>query len=121
MRRVADKIVHIIFAAAFLAGCSQVGLCTKTSTASLLSPSGRYQVELISADCVGAPKAKWVVLHNLDGWLKGQKIVAIFGDDGADSSVDVKWIDDKHLAIRAQNAKAWSFQPNWHDVSIIDQ
>ena len=106
-----------------LGGCGEVGMCSKTSLDSHDSPTGRYSVEIVSADCVGTSKAKWVVLHKLDGAFRGSKAVAVFDDSDpdADVAVSARWLSDRMVVIHAHGAKVWSFQPNWHDVRVVDK
>ena len=94
-----------------LPGCSELGMCKQESLSSRDSPSGRYSVEVVSADCVGTSKAKWVVVHQLEGGLKGSKTVAVFDDSDPDdeAQISVRWEDDTHLAIRTHGARPWSF------------
>ena len=106
-----------------LPACSELGMCKQDSVTSLDSPTGRYSAEVVSADCVGTSKAKWVVMHQLEGTFKGTKTVAVFDDSDPDNAADIRvgWEDDEHLDIRAHGAKPWSFSPFWHGITVVDR
>ena len=104
-------------------GCSELGMCKKNSLFALDSPDGRYRVEVVSADCVGTSRARWVVMKTLDGAFHDSKSVAIYDDSDPDLDlkITVKWVGNDHMIIHTHGAKVWSFQPNWHDVKIMEK
>ena len=106
-----------------LAGCSELGMCSKESLSTVDSPDGRYSVELVSADCVGTSKARWVVMKKLAGAFHDSKSVAIFDDSDpdVDLKISVRWVESDKVIIHTHGAKVWSFQPNWHDVKIMEK
>ena len=106
-----------------LSGCSELGMCSKESLFAIDSPDGRYQVEVVSADCVGTSKARWVVMKKLAGAFHDSKSVAIFDDSDPDIDLEisVKWVGSDRMVIHTHGAKVWSFQPNWHDVKIMEK
>ena len=102
-----------------LAGCGEVGMCSKTSLGSVESPNGDYSVEMVTADCVAASKANWVILQKTSGWLRERKIVAIVDATGENAAkLRARWMSDRVLYVRTRGAPVWSFQPYWRDVEI---
>lgn len=105
-----------------LAGCGEVGMCSKTPMGAVSSPSGDYSVEIVTADCLAASKANWVILQKTSGWLRERKIVAIVDATGANSAkLKARWMSDRLLYMRTRGAPVWSFQPYWRDVEIEDK
>ena len=105
-----------------LAGCGEVGMCSKTPMGAVASPSGDYSVEIVSADCLAASKANWVILQKTSGWLRERKIVAIVDATGANGAkLKARWMSDRLLYMRTRGAPVWSFQPYWRDVEIEDK
>jgi hypothetical protein len=105
-----------------LSGCGEVGMCSKTSLGSEDSPNGAYSVEMVTADCVAASKADWIILQKTSGWLRERKIVAIVDATGANAGkVRARWMSDRVLYVRTRGASVWSFQPYWRDVQIEDK
>ncbi len=106
-----------------MSGCSELGMCSKESLFAIDSPDGRYRVEVVSADCVGTSRARWVVMKKLSGALHDSKSVAIFDDSNpdVDLKISVKWVGSDRMIIHTHGAKVWSFQPNWHDVKIMEK
>lgn len=113
----------VLMAALSLAGCSELGMCSKEILSEVDSPDGRYSVELVSAKCVGTSKARWVVMKKLAGAFHDSKSVAIFDDSDPDIDlkISVKWVGNDSMIIHTHGAKVWSFQPNWHDVKIMEK
>jgi hypothetical protein len=105
-----------------LESCGEIGMCSKTSLGSEDSPNGAYSVEMVSADCVAASKANWIILQKTSGWLRQRKIVAIIDATGANADkITARWMSDKLLYVRTRGASVWSFQPYWRDVQIEDK
>jgi len=105
-----------------LEGCGEIGMCSKTPLGSEDSPSGAYSVEMVTADCVAASKADWIILQKTSGWLRERRIVAIVDATGANADkVKARWMSDKLLYVRTSGASVWSFQPYWRDVQIEDK
>jgi len=107
---------------ALLSGCGEVGMCSKTSLGSEDSPNGAYSVEMVTADCVAASKANWIILQKTSGWLRERKIIAIIDATGANADkIKARWMSDRVLYVRTRGASVWSFQPYWRDVEIEDK
>jgi hypothetical protein len=105
-----------------LGGCGEVGMCSKTSLGSEESPNGAYSVEMVTAECVAASKANWIILEKTSGWLRERKIVAIVDATGANADkLKARWMSDRVLYVRTRGAPVWSFQPYWRDVEIEDK
>jgi hypothetical protein len=105
-----------------LSGCGEVGMCSKTSLGSVDSPNGEYSVEMVTAECVAASKANWIILQRTSGWLRERKIVAIVDATGANADkVKARWMSDRLLYVRTRGAPVFSFQPYWRDVEIEDK
>ena len=123
MRYNVIRLTVLATAALILSGCSELGMCSKESLSSVDSPDGRYSVALVSADCVGTSKARWVVMKKLAGAFHDSKSVAIFDDSDPDAKlkISVKWEGNDKMIIHTHGAKVWSFQPNWHDVKIMEK
>ena len=97
-------------------------MCTKTSKGSVDSPDGSYSVEMVTAECVAASKANWIILEKTSGWLRERKIVAIVDATGANADgVRARWASDRLLYVRTRGASVWSFQPYWRNVEIEDK
>ncbi len=97
-------------------------MCSKTSLGSEESPNGAYSVEMVTADCVAASRADWIILQKTSGWLRERKIVAIIDATGANAEkVRARWRSDRVLYVRTHGAAVWSFQPYWRDVEIQDK
>ncbi|MGN6364834.1 hypothetical protein [Asticcacaulis taihuensis] len=123
MRTSPSRPVIIAVCGLILSGCNRLGLCTEDHVNMILSPSGRYQVEIVSKDCVGSSPVQEVFLRRARGVMKGRTAVAIFDASNPDKPVhlSVSWRDERHLMITARGAKVWAFQPNWHDVWIMER
>lgn len=105
-----------------LSGCGEVGMCSKTPLGSRLSPDGDYSVEMVTADCVAASRANWVILQKTSGWWRERKIVAIVDATGRNAdTLRVRWMSERLLYMRTRGASVWSFQPYWRDVEIEDK
>ena len=118
-----SKLVIIAVCGLTLPGCNRMGLCTEDHVEMIESPTGRYQAEVVSKDCVGASPVQEVLLRRTQGLMSGQTAVAVFDASNADKPVKltIKWQDERHLVITARGARVWSFQPNWHDVRIMER
>ena len=105
-----------------LGGCGEIGMCSKTSLGTEESPNGAYSVEMVTADCVAASKANWIILQKTSGWLRERKIVAIVDATGENAAkIKARWMSDRLLYVRTRGASVWSFQPYWRDVEIEDK
>jgi hypothetical protein len=104
-----------------LTGCNHLGLCTEDHINSVNSPTGRYQVEIVSRKCVGSSAVQKVLMRRTKGLLNGATAVAVF--DAADpeklNDLSVRWRGERRIVITAHEAKVWYFQPNWHDVRVM--
>ncbi len=118
-----SRLLTIAICGLILSGCNRLGLCTEDHVDVVVSPTGRYQVEIVSKDCVGASPVQEVLLRRTQGMMKGRTAVAVFDASNADKPVhlSVRWRDERHLMITARGAKVWSFQPNWHDVRVMER
>ena len=118
-----SRFILIACSSLILSGCNRIGLCTEEHVDTIVSPAGRYQVDIISKDCVGASPVQEVFLRRVQGVMKGRTAVAIFDASNPDKPVhlSVRWRDERNLLITARGAKVWSFHPNWHDVRIMER
>ncbi len=118
-----SRLLTIVTCGLILSGCNRLGLCTEEHVDMIMSPTGRYQVEIVSKDCVGASPVQEVSLRRVQGLMNGRTAVAVFDASNADKPVhlSVRWRDERHLMITARGAKVWSFQPNWHDVRVMER
>ena len=123
MRTVTSRLVIIAVCGLILPGCNRLGLCTEDHIDTILSPAGRYRVEIVSKDCVGSSPVQEVFLRRVQGAMNGRTAVAVFDASNPDKPVhlSVSWQDEGHLMITARGAKVWSFQPNWRDVRIMER
>lgn len=118
-----SKLVIIAACGLILPGCNRMGLCTEDHIEVIESPTSRYQAEIVNKDCVGTSPVQEVLLRRTQGLMSGRTAVAVFDASNADKPVKltVKWHDERHLVITARGARVWSFQPNWHDVRIMER
>jgi hypothetical protein len=118
-----SRFVIIAVCGLTLSGCNRLGLCTEDHVDMIMSQTDRYQVEIVSKDCVGTSPVQEVLLRRTQGLMSGRTAVAVFDASNPDKPVNlsVKWQDERHLIITAGGAKVWSFQPNWHDVRIMER
>ncbi len=117
------RLVAAVICGLILSGCTRVGLCTEDHVDTILSPTGRYQVDIVSKDCVGSSPVQEVFLRRVQGMMNSRTAVAIFDASNPDKPVrlSVRWRDERHLVISARGARIWSFQPNWRDVRIMER
>jgi len=123
MRTGTFRLFIAVICGLILSGCNRLGLCTEADVDVIVSPSGRYQAEIVNRDCVGSSPVQEVLLRRTQGLLTGHTAVAIFDASNAGKPVrlTVRWQDDRHLVITARGARVWSFQPNWHDVRVMER
>ena len=118
-----SRLVIAVICGLTVSGCSRIGLCTEDQIDMVVSPSGRYQMEIIGKDCVGSSPVQEVFLRRAQGVMKGRTAVAIFDASNPDKPVrlSVRWRGESYLVINARGAKVWYFQPHWHDVRITER
>jgi hypothetical protein len=121
MRSAIARLLIFIGCSSGLTGCNHLGLCSEDHIDSVRSPTGRYQVEIISRKCVGSSAVQKVLMRRTQGFLNGATAVAVF--DAADpeklKDLSVRWRGERRIVITAHEAKIWYFQPNWHDVRVM--
>jgi len=106
-----------------LSGCNRLGLCTEEALDSVESPTGRYSAEIVSKDCAGSSAVVEVILLKTEARFSGKTAVAVFDDANPDRPADISvvWRGERRIVITAHGAKVWSFQPNWHEVRVMER
>ena len=117
------RLVIISVCGLILSGCNRLGLCSEEHLDTIASPTGDYQAEIISKDCMAASPVQEVFLRRTQGMMNGRTAVAVFDASNPDKPVDlsVRWRGEHRIVITAHGAKVWSFQPNWRDVRVMEQ
>jgi hypothetical protein len=118
-----SRLLTIAICGLILSGCNRLGLCTEEHIDTIGSPTGHYQAEIVSKDCVGTSPVQEVFLRRTQGVMKGRTAVAVFDASSSQktSNLAVKWHGEHRIVITAHGAKVWSFQPNWHDVRVMER
>lgn len=123
MRKATSRLIIIALWSLSLSGCNHLGLCSEEHIDTIASPTGHYEAEVVNKACVGASPVQEVFLRRAEGLMNGRTAVAIFDASNSEKPVDltVKWRGEHRIVITAHGAKVWSFQPNWHDVRVMER
>jgi hypothetical protein len=89
-------------------------LCQSSGGASVTSPGGSHEIQIVRVSCFATGDRQLVLLRNVSG-VGSERMVGSF--DG-EATLRLRWLSDDEAYIRRRGGRMWAFQPSWNGVHV---